>query len=270
MKKALLCLAFALLLISCGKDVVDLYTDDADTTSGDVGPFVETANIQLASTSSFYPDEAGSLKHGIAIALRRGDTLDNLRVGTSDTLLVNLNGVPQIIGERRTVHCKGGLSLQCHYSYHYWVAFQEAPENKPLMISLERVTGVSSHTTATFPSRPTILEPVPNTLVSLSTDTLSISWMPGEVGDETILTVSGDCGVDSGELKFADPDSSSRLFAPGTFQFSKYFTSCVDATEMPLILRATRNRNAAADPALAPSSTLQLGVTDEIIVRMNP
>jgi hypothetical protein len=265
MKKVMLFCSFILLLTACG-DAADLYTSDADTTSGDVGPFVETSNIQLTSTSS-YSYEFGPWKNGILLFLKRGDTQKNLRVGASDTLLVTLNGAPQFIEEVRNIICEYE-SGPCTYSYYYRVIFQGNPGSQPLTISLVRVTGISSQTTVTLPSSPTITEPVSGAVISLSTDTMNISWQPGEAGEDTRLTVSGNCGVYRDLWLIGTVNAHS--FAAGTFQFAASREFCVNATELPLPLRTSRSRDYPADTALAQGSLLKLSITDEVTVQMRP
>jgi hypothetical protein len=267
MKRVILFFVATFFLTACGA-VADLYTSDADTTSGDVGPFVETANIQLTSTSS-YSNDYGPWTDGMLIHLERGDIHTNLRVGDSDTLLVTLNGLPQLIEEVRNIFCSGPFG-PCSYRYYYRVNFQGNPGSQSLTISLERTTGVSSQTTVTFPPKPTITEPVPGTVISLSTDAINISWQPGtgDAGENTRLTLSGYCGV-SADLLFMD-SRSTYSFAPRTFQFFTDSEFCVNATQLPLPLRTVRYRAYPADPALAPSSLLQLSITDEITLQMRP
>ncbi|OGW42562.1 MAG: hypothetical protein A2010_13360 [Nitrospirae bacterium GWD2_57_9] len=93
----------------------------------------------------------------------------------------------------RGISCTGKVG-PCSYIYYYRVVSSEDAEAKTLSISLERVNGISSRTTATFPMRPTITEPVPDAVISLATDTLSLSWQSGEAGDETFLRLSAECG----------------------------------------------------------------------------
>ena len=266
MKKVILFCIFVLLLLTACGAAVDLYTSDADTTSGDVGSFVETSNIQLTSTS-FYSYESGPLKNGILLVLSRGDTHKNLRVGASDTLLVTLNGSPQFIEEVRNTNCQNEFG-PCSYSYYYRVIFQGNPGSQPLTISLVRLTGISSQTTVTFPPSPTITEPISGAVISLSTDAMNISWQPGEAGEDTRLTVSGNCGVYKDLFLIGTVNAYS--FAAGTFQFAASREFCVNATELPLPLRTTRSRDYPADPALAKGSLLKLSIADEVTVKMRP
>jgi hypothetical protein len=265
MIKVILFCIFTLLLTACDA-AVDLYTSDADTTSGDVGPFVETSNIQLTSTS-YYSHELGPGKNGVLLFLERGDTQKNLRVGASDSLRVSLNGAPQSIEEVKNISCRYEFG-PCFYSYYYRVYFQGNPGSQPLTISLLRVTGVSSQTTVTFPPSPTITEPVSGAVISLSTDTMNISWQPGDAGEDTQLTVSGDCGVYKDLRLIGTVNAYS--FAAGTFQFAASREFCVNATELPLPIRTTRYRDYPADPALAHGSLLKLSITDEVTVQMRP
>lgn len=177
----------------------------SNTTSGSVGPFVETANIQL-KTRSFYLTSSTPGKEGMIIDVLKEDPLERLRVGPGDTLRVTLNGVPQLVEEVEGYGCQPPFG-PCDYAYYYRVMFTENTESQPVTISLERAIGVSSQSTGTFPSRPTITTPAPGTVISLSTDTLSISWQPENAGDETKLTVSGTCLM-AQEVWFVDPDSS--------------------------------------------------------------
>lgn len=266
MKKVILFWFLAFLLTACGSsDFLDLYTSEPGTTSGDVGPFVETSNIELTATS-FYSNEFGAGNDGMLIQLDRGDTKKNLRVGSHDILIVAVNGVPQFIEEVKNVHCAREFS--CSYSYYYRIVFQDNPDGQPLAISLQRTTGVSSQTTVTLPPRPTITAPLSGAVIDLSTDTMNISWQPGLVAEETQLTVSGDCGVYT-DLRFTD-SRTTHSFAPGTFQFSTAREFCVNATGLPLTLRITRYQDYPADPALAHSSLLQLSITHEVVVQVRP
>ena len=266
MKKIILFSPLLFLLTACGSGVVDLYTSDADTTSGDVGPFVETSNIEL-SASSFYSSELGPGKDGMLITLRRGDTKKNLRVGASDRLRVILNGSSQFVEEVRNVICAGGLG-PCHYAYYYRIKFTGKTDSQPLTISLERTTGINSQTTVTFPPRPTITAPLAGTVVNLSTDTLNIAWQPSNAGEEARLLVLGDCGL-STDLRFMDA-RSTYSFAPGTFKFSTDRAFCINATELPVRLHTIRYQDYPADPALAVGSLVQLNIEDEVSVRMRP
>lgn len=267
MKKAILFWLSAFLLTACGSSAFqDLYTSEPDTTSGDVGPFLETSNIELTATS-FYSNEFGAGKDGMVIDLKRGDSKKDLRVGSKDNLLVAVNGVPQFIEEVKNVNCAGGFG-PCSYSHYYRIVFQENPDGQPLTISLQRTTGVSSQTTVTLPPRPTITAPASGAVIDLSTDTMNISWQPGLAAEETQLTLSGDCGVGT-NLRFTD-SRTTHSFAPGTFRFYMAREFCVNATELPLPLRITRYQDYSADSALAPSSMLQLSITAEVVVRVRP
>ncbi len=241
---------------------------ESNTTSGSVGPFVETSQIWLRA-NSFSPSPYFPGNGGLIINLNRSDTDDNepLRVGIGDTLQVTLNDVPQFVEELRHISCSGKIG-PCSYIYNYRVFFSENPDSQAFTISLDRVIGVTSHTTVTFMSTPTIAEPAPDTLFSLSTDTIAVSWQPGEPGDETRLTLSGDCGVYE-EFWFMDA-YNTYSFAPGTFQFFSGREFCANATELPLPIRTTRYRTHEADPALAPISWVELSLEDEIAVRMRP
>jgi hypothetical protein len=264
----LLLLASFFVMPACRDSLTDLYVNESNTTSGSVGPFIETSNLKLTTRSFSAPPDAPG-KEGMIIDFSRGDTSDTLRVGSGDTLLVALDNVPQSIEEVRFIGCSGPLG-PCYYVYYYRVYFSGDTERRPLTISLERETGESSHTTVTFPSRPTISEPAPGALITLSTDTLSISWQPGDAGDETKLSVRGDCGA-SDYWWFLPPVNSSistYSFAPGTFSISTDREFCRTATELPLPLHTARYRNHTADPALAPGSLLQLSIEDEITVQM--
>jgi len=183
----LLLLASFFAMPACRDSLTDLYVNESDTTSGSIGPFVETSNIQLATISFYAPPNAPG-KDGMLIALKRGDTFEPLRVGSGDTLLVTLDNVPQSIEEVRDIGCSGKIG-PCTYTYYYRVYFSGETDRRTLTISLERETGVSSYTTVTFPTRPTITAPASGALISLSTDTMTISWQPGDAGDETKLSV---------------------------------------------------------------------------------
>ena len=261
MKKGILFWPLALSLTACSSAVQDLYTSEPDTTSGDVGPFLETSNIELTASSFF-----GSSKDGMLIVLKRGDTKNNLRVGSKDNLLIAVYGVPQLIEEVKNAHCTGGLGA-CSYSYYYRINFQDNPDGQPLTISLQRTTGVSSQTTLTLPPRPTITAPISSAVIDLSADTMNISWQPG-MAEETQLILPGDCGVYA-NLRFTD-SRTTHSFAPGTFQFSTAREFCVNATELPLPLQITRYQDYSADSALAPSSMLQLSITAEVVVQVRP
>ena len=255
------------MLTACGSSAFqDLYTSEPDTTSGDVGPFLETSNIELTGTS-FYSNEFGAGKDGMLIYLKRGDSKRDLRVGSKDNLLIAVNGVPQLIEEVKTVHCAGGLG-NCSYSYYYRIVFQDNPDGQPLTISLQRTRGASSQTTLTLPPRPTITAPVSGALIDLSADTMTISWQPGMAAEETQLTVWGDCGVYT-NLWFND-SRTTHAFAPGTFQFYTVGEFCVNATVLPLALHITRYQYYSVGSPLAPSSMLQLSITAEVVVQMRP
>lgn len=266
MKKIILFWFLAFLLTACGSSAFqDIYTSEPDTTSGDVGPFLETSNIELTATS-FYSNEFGAGKDGMLIHLKRGDSKMNLRVGSHDVLIVAVNGVPQLIEEVKNVHCASEFS--CSYSYYYRIVFQDNPDGQPLTISLQRTRGASSQTTVTLPPRPTITAPVSGPVIDLSTDTMNISWLPGLDVEETELTLSGDCGVYT-NLRFTD-SRTTHAFAPGTFQFYTAGEFCVNATELPLALRITRYQYYFVGSGLAPSSMLQLSITAEVVVQMRP
>lgn len=263
MKKTMLLCALALLLTGCGKDITDLYTKESETTSGSVGPYVETSNIHLEASSHYNDKLAGS----VVIDVHRGDTLERLRVGTGDSLLVTLDGTSLPVEEERGISCQGRIG-PCTYSYYYRAFFQQNPGGQTLTIALERESGVSSLSTADFPSYPAIITPAPGANFNLSTDAINVSWQPGVAGDHTELVAEGDC-VMYEDYWVTDPDNT-HILPQGTHLFNTHNDECAAATEYQMQLSTARYRDYPADPALAPSSVLRFIVEDEVLVWMNP
>lgn len=255
------------ILLACFFSIAACHVSDPDesnTTSGTIGPFVATSDIMLTVTSSGGGYYAPG-KEVLLIDFKRADTFELLRVGSGDSLVVTMGSVSQSIEEVKDISCTGKIG-PCRYIYYYRTVFGENPDGKPMTISFERLNGLSSHTTVTFPIRPTITEPAPGSVFSLATDTLSISWPFGEAGDETRLRLSTECGIGP-QLWFLGA-GSGYSFPAGTFQFSTDSEYCRTASELPLDLLTTRFRHYGADPAFAPSSSLELSLEDYITIRM--
>ena len=240
---------------------------ESNTTSGSVGPFVETSSIWLR-VIAFYSARFAPGKDGIIIDLKNADTSENLRIGPGDTLQVLLDSVPQAIEEAREVGCSGKIG-PCSYMYYYRVVLEGDPDGKPLTISIDRQTGVSSHTTVTYPARPIITAPAAGATVSLSTDALNIFWQAALPPEETRLAVWGEC-IGGDEYWFLNSGAGSYSIPAGTFAFSTASDFCMNATELPLTIKTDRYVTYAADAALASISSLELYLEHEITVQARP
>lgn len=260
---ALVCV---LSLVACSDSVTDLYVADGYTTSGTVGPFVETSNILLTATSFYaYPGV-----DGIIIDIDRADTREPLRIGAGDVLTVSLNGSSYPLEEVRGYTCDNYYTFSnCRYIYYYRVFFPFAdPSGKDLILDFQR-TNANSVTTVTFPLRAAIIQPAAGVTVDLSADDLVVSWVAGSAGDEMYLELNGSCGVATSKLYFND-SAANYTFPANTFAFYQGYQSCRDATELPLPIHTFRSRTYAADAALSPLSSITLSLNDEISVTVVP
>lgn len=255
MKRISFLVIFSFLLAACGSDIVDLYTKEAPTTTGDNGPYVETSNLLLRAYATNYSEVSSGY---VQVNLNNNETDDSLRIGSGDSLSVEINGSPLLVVEKEGRSCTGKAlpAGSCIFTYSYVANFQEYPEGQEMIVSLSRESGISSQTTVTFPARPTVIEPVPGVEYSLSADTLDISWVAGQSGDSTELGLYGECAVYDGYWYLGTDNLHS--IAPGTYEFFKDSEFCNTATEFPLEITTYRYREYDAAPELAASSIVRL------------
>ncbi|MEN8136429.1 MAG: hypothetical protein ABFS18_12980 [Thermodesulfobacteriota bacterium] len=270
MRKIVMLCAISILLTSCGSDIRKLYTDDADTTSGDVGPFVETADIIISGQTSFYDGNDNEVR--ISLTFSRKDSVGStrLRIGSTDRLMASVDGVDLPIHEFQTDSCSPN-SPHCVWMYSYYFYLPENSDGKELTIAFERQIGISAlDTRITIPNKPTFIQPVQGDVFYLSLDDLVLAWQPGVPGEYVLLDIRSDCGViDRG---FLSEPINSITFPAGSFErFSSDKCSGADLME-PVELTVFRyhiNQD-EVDPAFSSDSVISVQAKAQVSINSYP
>lgn len=268
MKKIVMLCAISILLTSCGSDIRELYTDDADTTSGDVGPFVETSDIIISGQTSFNDgDEAR-----VSLTFKRRDSVGStrLRIGSTDLLMASVDGVNLPIHESQTDSC-APISPHCVWVYSYYFYLPENSDGKELVIAFERQIGISAlDTRITIPNKPTFIKPVQGEVFYLFLDDLLLEWQPGVPGEYVWLDIRSDCGVsDRGSI--AEP-INSIIFPAGSFERFSSDECSVPGLMEPVVLTVFRYHidPDEVDPAFSSESLISVEAKDQISINSYP
>lgn len=258
--------AFACSLVSCGEDGrLDIYTRPSPTTSGEHGPFIQTSRLAII-VETYYLDDLHPTSGRMSILLRREDTFEVVRIGSSDNLTVTLDGVTLPINERGTYYCDGPLG-PCQYYYDYYVDISNA-DGKIVVLDFERTSDNSAVSAGTFPPRPLLSSPAEGSTLNLSTEALNVSWQAGDPSDYVNLEVRGECVYDA-KIFLSPTNSYDYSAGDPDLQWLSGSTYCQTATSDTIAIKAIRFRQYNLDSNLGPDSLMTLSTEDIVNITAN-
>ncbi len=260
--------AFACSLASCGDDSLlnIIKTRPSPTTSGEDGQYIETSNLAIVA-ETYYLDDLHPTHGTMTIHLRRNDTLEVVRLGSTDDLTVTLGGIPLTINESGIYGCDGPVG-PCQYYYGYSALFDNGVGGNPVTINFSRLSGDNGSIAGTLPPNPVFSSPSQGSNIHFPDDPLTVSWQAGETGDHVDLELRGDCVY---AYKFIPEPTNSVAYSAGDPDLHWYenSSSCETASSDTVVIKAVRTRSYDAAEALGPYSLLTLSTEDLISISVN-